>query len=74
MSRVVHFEIHAGDPERAVGFYTKILGWKFERWGTEEYWLITTGPDSQPGINGGFYAKDTEGNIFGVTQPDPNAA
>ena len=27
-----------------------------------------------PGVGWLFYAKDTEGNIFGVTQPDPNAA
>ena len=83
-------------------------------------WLITTGDDSEPGINGGMmkrndsngsthntvqvssvddytekvtesggeivvpkmaipgvgymaYCKDTEGNIFGIMHPDPNA-
>jgi predicted enzyme related to lactoylglutathione lyase len=126
MPRVVHFEIHAADPERAVNFYQTLFGWTFQRWeGPMDYWLIITGPDDQRGINGGLvrrqgeidgqaviayvckvdvadvdqsvqsavdnggqialpkmpipgvgwlaYCKDTEGNIFGVMQNDPNA-
>ena len=126
MPRVVHFEIHASDPERAVTFYEKVFGWSFQKWeGPMEYWLIVTGPDDKPGINGGLvrrrgeidgeaviayvctvdvdeidkttatveenggsialpkmpipgmgwlvYCKDTEGNIFGMMQGDPNA-
>ena len=129
MSRIVHFEVHASDPERAIGFYTSMFGWDFHKWeGPVDYWLITTGPDDEPGINGGLarrqgdppvesaavncytcvvqvadldaclqkiaaaggsialpkmavpgvgwtaYGKDTEGNLFGMMQPDPNAA
>ena len=44
MPRVVHFEIHAQDPERAVRFYEQVFGWRTQRWGSEEYWLLTTGP------------------------------
>jgi predicted enzyme related to lactoylglutathione lyase len=126
MPRVVHFEIHAGDLNRAVNFYQALFAWTFQKWeGPMEYWLITTGPDEQPGINGGLvqrrgeldgqaviayvctvdvadvdaslatalanggevavpkmaipgmgwlvYCKDTEGNIFGMMQSDPNA-
>jgi predicted enzyme related to lactoylglutathione lyase len=126
MPRVVHFEIHAGDPDRAVNFYTTLFEWTFEKWeGPMDYWLVTTGPADQPGINGGLvrrqgeidgqavigyvctvdvvdvdastqtatanggqvvvpkmpipgmgwlvYCKDTEGNIFGMMQGDPNA-
>jgi predicted enzyme related to lactoylglutathione lyase len=126
MPRVVHFEIHAGDPERAIIFYEKVFGWTFQKWeGSMPYWLVTTGPDDQRGINGGMvprrgeidgtaviayvctvdvesidasiatveksggtvvlpkmpvpgvgwlvYCKDTEGNIFGMMQADPNA-
>ncbi len=126
MPRPVHFEIHAGDPERAINFYQTCFGWSFKKWeGPMPYWLITTGPDDQPGINGGLlprqgeidgqaviayictlgvesvdesvatvtanggtialpkmpipgmgwlaYCKDTEGNIFGMMQPDPEA-
>jgi uncharacterized protein len=126
MPRVVHFEVHAEDPERAVRFYSTLFGWSFQNWGGPmDYWLITTGPDDQPGINGGMmrrmgaidgqaviayvctidvasvdetlekalglggqvalpkmpvpgvgwlaYAKDSEGNIFGMMQNDPSA-
>ena len=126
MPRVVHFEIHAGDPDRAVNFYKTLFGWNFQKWeGPMEYWMVMTGPDDQPGINGGLvrrqgeidgqaviayvctvdvsdvdaslktalangaevavpkmpipgvgwlvYCKDTEGNIFGMLQNDPNA-
>jgi predicted enzyme related to lactoylglutathione lyase len=127
MSRVVHFEVHAEDPERAIRFYAAVLGWSFTQWGgPQDYWLITTGPADQPGIDGGMvrrqgaidgqaviafvctvavasvddtlakalenggtlalpkmaipgvgwlaYAKDTEGNIFGMMQNDPSAS
>jgi uncharacterized protein len=127
MPRVVHFEVHAEDPDRAIAFYSHVLQWKFTRWaGPQDYWLIETGPASEPGINGGMvrrrgiidgqaviayvctvevpsldeclervraaggtmalekmpvpgvgwlaYAKDTEGNIFGMMQNDPAAA
>ena len=126
MPRVVHFEVHAEDPERAIRFYSALFGWTFTHWaGPMDYWLITTGPDDQPGINGDMvrrmgaidgqavlayvctvdvasvdesleratalggqvalpkmpipgvgwlaYAKDTEGNIFGMMQADPAA-
>ena len=127
MSRVIHFEIHAADPERAIRFYSGLFGWNFASWGGPmEYWLIKTGEGTGvdgglmrrkggapidggavnafvctidvtnidaafakvtelggqialpkmpvPGIGWLFYAKDPEGNIFGVMQPDPTAA
>jgi predicted enzyme related to lactoylglutathione lyase len=128
MPRVVHFEIHADDPERAAGFYRELFGWQITKWdGPADYWLVATGSDPEPGINGGLmrrmgpgpadmapvnayvctvdipdldaslatvgrlgtpvvvprmpipgvgwlaYAKDTEGNIFGLLQRDPGA-
>jgi predicted enzyme related to lactoylglutathione lyase len=128
MSRVIHFEIHAEQPERAVKFYVGLFGWEVTKWsGPQDYWLIKTGPDGQPGINGGLlrrrgpapvenqavnafactiavtsiddtikaipthgginvvpkmaipgvgwlaYAKDPEGNIFGIMQADATA-
>ena len=45
MNRVVHFEIHAADPERAARFYGEVFGWL-------------------------AYFKDTEGNLFGMLQPE----
>lgn len=58
MHRVIHFEIHADDPPRAVKYYSELLGWQFQSWGGPmEYWLITTGTQDQPGINGGLIRR-----------------
>jgi uncharacterized protein len=58
MSRVVHFEIHATDPEKLVSFYTGLFGWTFQKWdGPMDYWLIGTGPADKPGINGGMIRR-----------------
>lgn len=124
MPRPVHFEIHADELARARAFYEALFGWTFTEYMPDFYYLITTGPDSEPGINGGMvkrqggsgdkvisyvctiqvddldaaiarltelggtvalpkhaipkvgwnsYGKDTEGNLFGMHQPDPNA-
>src|SRR5438067_34709 len=57
MPRVVHFEIHAEDPQRAIAFYQTLFGWEFSNWGGQDYWLIKTGDDSAPGINGGLLPR-----------------
>lgn len=125
MARVVHFEIHAENPERAQRFYENVFGWQLTHMPAIDYWLISTGEG--PGIDGGLvrrrgprpsegqpvnayvctlgiddldasmeagvkaggqvalprmpipgvgyvgYLVDTEGNIFGLHQADPNA-
>lgn len=130
MGRPVHFEIQVDDIERAKSFYAAAFGWEFEDYSqfvNSPYWGITTGEDSEPGINGGLlqrpaaapgqgqgtnayvctmgvddydaaeqrilqaggvvalpkmalpgmawqgYYLDTEGNTFGIHQPDPQA-
>ena len=130
MGRLVHFEIHVDDMERAMKFYGDVFGWTFEdysEYAGMPYFGAVTGDDQQMGINGalmqrksappelnqalnGFactmgvedydlteakilkssgkvalpkyalpgmawqgYYLDTEGNIFGVHQPDQNA-
>lgn len=58
MNRVVHFEIHAEDPERAIDFYQEVFDWQFQSFGGPmEYWLVLTGPEDQPGINGGLVRR-----------------
>ena len=57
MPRVIHFEIHANDPQRAIRFYSGLFDWQFKSWdGPRPYWLITTGADG-PGINGGLMKR-----------------
>ncbi|WP_426103966.1 VOC family protein [Massilia sp. TSP1-1-2] len=57
MSRAVHFEIHASDPQASMHFYSGLFGWSFNKWEGGDYWLIHTGPDDQPGINGGLLPR-----------------
>ena len=58
MSRVVHFEIHAENPERAIAYYQAVFGWTFQKWdGPMDYWMIVTGPDTERGINGGMIRR-----------------
>ena len=63
MSRVVHFEIPADDPARAIKFYEDVFGWKIEKWGEFEYWLVTTGEEEEPGINGAILPKKSSGMV-----------
>ncbi|HEY0061574.1 MAG TPA: VOC family protein [Telluria sp.] len=57
MARAVHFEIHASHPQKAIAFYTALFGWTFNKWEGGDYWMIHTGPDDQPGINGGLMPR-----------------
>src|SRR5258708_39790509 len=74
MSRVIHFEIPASDPERASVFYKKVFGWKIEKWpGPMEYWMVSTGAEGTPGINGGLMKNTqvkTTTNTIGVDSVD----
>jgi uncharacterized protein len=58
MPRPTHFEIPAENPERVAAFYQAVFGWTVQRWdGPMPYWMVTTGPDSEPGINGGILPR-----------------
>ncbi len=54
---VVHFEIFASDVERARTFYERVFGWRFEVAGGPDFYLIVTGPESDPGLTHGLIAK-----------------
>ncbi|HVD23469.1 MAG TPA: VOC family protein [Lapillicoccus sp.] len=57
---VVHFEIHASEPQRLIDFYSGLLGWTFTQFGDMLYWAIDTGEGAigmntpGNGINGGL--------------------
>jgi len=60
---VVHFEIHAAEPQRLIDFYSELLGWTFSKFGDMDYWAIGTGEGSIEqgstglGINGGLVKR-----------------
>jgi predicted enzyme related to lactoylglutathione lyase len=58
MGRVIHFEIHADDTDRAQRFYTEVFGWNAQSYGGPvDYRLLTTGPDGEIGINGAILQR-----------------
>ncbi len=67
MGRVVHFEIAADDVERAIKFYKAVFGWKIEkaRMPDTDYWIVYTGPKSEPGINGGLMKRKGKRGVGG---------
>ena len=66
MNRVVHFEIYTDDPDAVRPFYQNVFGWKIQKFGGPlDYWLVTTGDDKEPGINGGL-ARPREGQSPGT--------
>jgi predicted enzyme related to lactoylglutathione lyase len=72
MLRVTHFELPADDPEKLVAFYEKVFGWTVRKWeGPMEYWLVMTGPEDQPGIDGGIArrGKGESGAINSIDVP-----
>jgi predicted enzyme related to lactoylglutathione lyase len=69
MNRVVHFEISADEPERAVKFYTDVFGWNMQKWGgPKDYWLVTTGAQDEPGINGGVFKREGPVNFVNTIE------
>jgi len=58
MPRPIHFEIPVENPDRSIGFYSNVFGWKFQKWdGPAEYWVISTGAAPEPGIDGGLLRR-----------------
>ncbi len=62
---VVHFEIHASEPQQLIDFCSGLLGWKFTQFGEQPYWSIETGEGAignragtaGHGINGGLMPR-----------------
>jgi|SRR3990172_5687471 len=65
MNRFTHFELATGDLEKTAAFYREVFGWQIQKWdGPVDYWLVTTGDASTPGINGGL--MPTSGEFSGT--------
>jgi predicted enzyme related to lactoylglutathione lyase len=71
---VVHFEIHASEPQRLIEFYSQLLGWEFSQFGEVPYWSIDTGEgaignvagSAGHGINGGLTQRRGPGPEAGA--------
>ena len=70
MGRVVHFEIHVEDMERAKKFYGEVFGWKFEDWSEYAgmpYFGAVTGEEGALGIDGALIKR--QGKAPEIGQP-----
>jgi len=74
--RPVHFELPVEDQARAAAFYETVFGWGIQQWEGAPYWLATTGPDTEPGINGalGQRSEDFAVPVFVIEVPNIDAA
>jgi hypothetical protein len=77
MNRFTHFELATDDLEKTAAFYRDVFGWQVQKWeGPVEYWLVTTGDSSTPGINGGLMqsSEDFRGTVNTIEVADIDAA
>ena len=51
-ANLASFAIHVDDVDRARAFYEAVFGWVFEPWGPPGFYLIHTGDEASPGIQG----------------------
>jgi predicted enzyme related to lactoylglutathione lyase len=65
---VVHFEIHASEPQRLIDFYSALFGWTFTQFGDMPYWSIDTGEGA---INMGAPGRGINGGLTQRQGPPP---
>ena len=51
-NNLASFAIHADDVDRCRRFYEAVLGWQFEPWGPPGFYLVHTGDERKPGVQG----------------------
>lgn len=71
MGRVVHFEIHCDDVDRAEEFYRDVFDWDVQRFegALIDYRLVITGPEEDRGIDGALMERRSPAG-----GPGPNAS
>jgi uncharacterized protein len=76
MNRFFHFELATDEPEKTAAFYRGVFGWQVQKYdGPVDYWIVMTGEDGTPGINGGLIStgEDFKGTINTVEVEDIDA-
>lgn len=77
MNRFTHFELASDNLEETAAFYREVFGWQIYKWeGPVDYWLVTSGDASTPGINGGLMQTNGafKGTINTIEVADIDAA
>lgn len=56
-NNIKHFAINADSIGRARRFYEKVFDWKFRPWGPPDFFLISTGDEHDPGVQGALQGR-----------------
>jgi uncharacterized protein len=59
------FAIHADDVQRCRRFYEAVFGWRFEPWGPPEFYLVHTGDEATPGVQGLMHKRQEPRGVGG---------
>ena len=51
-NNLASFAIHADDVQRCRRFYEAVFQWRFEPWGPPDFYLVHTGDQDRPGVQG----------------------
>ena len=70
-NNLASFAIHVDDVDRARPFYEAVFGWEFEPWGPPGFYLIHTGPEDDPGIQGLMHAREEPRTGTGLNGIEP---
>jgi predicted enzyme related to lactoylglutathione lyase len=73
-NNLASFAIHVDDVQRARRFYEAVFGWVFEPWGPPDFYLIHTGSDADPGIQGLMHKRQQPRTGTGLNGFEPTFA
>ncbi|WP_181779778.1 VOC family protein [Pseudonocardia pini] len=73
-ANLASFSLHVDDVGRARGFYEAVLGWEFEPWGPPGFYLVHTGDDASPGIQGLMHERSEPRSGGGLNGIEPTFA
>ena len=66
------FAIHVDDVDRARAFYEAVFEWVFEPWGPPGFYLIHTGDEASPGVQGLMHKRLTPRTGEGLNGFEPS--
>jgi predicted enzyme related to lactoylglutathione lyase len=70
-ANLASFAIHVDDTDRARRFYEAVFGWEFEPWGPPGFYLIHTGDEASPGVQGLMHARGEPRTGAGLNGVEP---
>ena len=73
-NNLASFALHVDDVDRAIAFYQAVFAWRFEAWGPPGFYLIHTGDEASPGIQGVMHARAEPRTGSGLNGVEPTFA